>query len=335
MKLNLVIKVTDLCNFDCTYCTQQKSGGIVSVEMIKVIYEKIAVEYQKCNIIWHGGEPLLAGIDFFRTVVQMQEKFATVKFKNHIQTNLVLFNDEFAKFFSENNVTVSGSFDGCWNDSTRGHTNEILAAVKTLQKYQGKVGVVCVVAENNLQQLKETYDDCKRLKVNLKLSEEFGSKNNLPLWVFAYKDLYDYYKQDESTAIKIDPFDDIEQMLIKGRGKTCVHQGCLGEWLAVDSQGDIYPCNRMNVLLGNIVEYEKISSVFVSHAYNELIKSVILRIKKCISCHVFDLCRGGCSHRALTENGLSEINGSSCLLFKDLFTHIKNKQKIKERDGVT
>ena len=69
------IQVTLDCNLDCSYCFQKHPGGIIDLSTVEIILQKtVSTNYQKqlfCNnntikVYWHGGEPLLAGVDFFR-----------------------------------------------------------------------------------------------------------------------------------------------------------------------------------------------------------------------------------------------------------------------------
>ena len=113
--------VGSICNLSCTYCyylDKQKMYGKESAMSMEIL-EKSIKEYIETNagdelcFDWHGGEPLLLGVDFFVKVVELQRKYSGNKrIFNTIQTNATLINDEFASFFKYCNFLVGVSIDG-------------------------------------------------------------------------------------------------------------------------------------------------------------------------------------------------------------------------------
>ena len=81
--------------------------------------EKFVKEYIKVNqsqfvtFNWHGGEPLVLGLDFYKKAVEFQQKYCGEKLiHNTLQTNGTLINDEYAQFFADNNWLIGVSIDG-------------------------------------------------------------------------------------------------------------------------------------------------------------------------------------------------------------------------------
>ena len=108
------------------------------------------------NFIWHGGEPLLAGIDFFAEAVLLQKAVAdgTGKhFQNCLQTNGTLVNPDFAEFFRKNDFSIGVSLDGPEpvHDANRlslerkGSYEPALRGYQTLKAGGVKTGVICVI----------------------------------------------------------------------------------------------------------------------------------------------------------------------------------------------
>lgn len=66
------------------------------------------------TVAWQGGEPTLMGIDFYRRAVELQEKYRKpgMTFENTMQTNGTLLDDEWCRFFKENNFLIGISIDG-------------------------------------------------------------------------------------------------------------------------------------------------------------------------------------------------------------------------------
>ncbi|MBQ3576363.1 MAG: radical SAM protein, partial [Coprobacter sp.] len=111
-----------LCNLDCHYCYYLEKGELyrgTSPKMSDDILERYIIEYIECqptqNVLftWHGGETLLRGIDFFRKAIRLQQRHAKGRtISNSIQTNGILLNDEWCRFFKEENFLVGISLDG-------------------------------------------------------------------------------------------------------------------------------------------------------------------------------------------------------------------------------
>lgn len=120
---NLMIKPAgSLCNLDCHYCYYLDKADIyggrepkMSLEMLETCIRKYieANEVDQVCFNWHGGEPLVMGLDFYRKAIELEEKYAGgKKILNTIQTNGTLLNREWAEFFKANNFLVGISVDG-------------------------------------------------------------------------------------------------------------------------------------------------------------------------------------------------------------------------------
>ena len=101
----LIVKVTNDCNFSCKYCFLEKNvpkHKIISKEIIRRLFEQLQnnLETKEITVIWHGGEPLLAGINFFEEMMEIEKEYQ-IKFINETQTNGSLITDEYSRFLSE------------------------------------------------------------------------------------------------------------------------------------------------------------------------------------------------------------------------------------------
>jgi len=117
-----IIKCTDVaCNLKCTYCFYRymdqsvKATSIMSEAVLeRLTRELLEVNKTRCEFLWHGGEPLLAGIKFFRKAIEFQRQYNShgAVISNSIQTNGTLINEELADFFNEHKFKVGISLDG-------------------------------------------------------------------------------------------------------------------------------------------------------------------------------------------------------------------------------
>ena len=118
----MVKPIGSACNLDCHYCYYRDKADIYSGAMPKMsdelleIYIKQYIEgasQQNISFCWHGGEPLMAGLPFFRKAMELQKKYAGGKvIENTLQTNGILVNEEWCAFFKDNNFLVGLSLDG-------------------------------------------------------------------------------------------------------------------------------------------------------------------------------------------------------------------------------
>jgi uncharacterized protein len=106
----------------------------------------------------------------------------------------------------------------------------------------------------------------------------------------------------------------------------CAHSSCITKWISVYPNGDLYPCAKgcpSRFRLCNINDIEKLSDAFGCDAMKEILIPTIERREKCMSgCQLFKYCNGGCSIDALSEGPMSDNGGTSCRIFKKVFTHI-------------
>ena len=120
---NLMLKpIGSACNLDCSYCyyldKAMQYGGrepVMDDELLeRCIRECIAANTAgQASFCWHGGEPLLLGVDFFRRAVALQKRYAEGRqISNTIQTNGMLIDAEWCDFFAENDFLVGLSLDG-------------------------------------------------------------------------------------------------------------------------------------------------------------------------------------------------------------------------------
>ena len=111
-----------LCNMDCAYCYYLDKSiiyGRREPRMTLTVLEKVTKDYiEACDVpdvqfVWHGGEPLVLGLEFFRKAVEYQKRYSGGKtIHNSIQTNGTLLSGEWASFFHDNGFLVGISIDG-------------------------------------------------------------------------------------------------------------------------------------------------------------------------------------------------------------------------------
>lgn len=123
LAFNLMIKPAgSLCNLDCSYCYYLDKSAIYGgrePRMSREMLEAVIREYIRANEVpevtfnWHGGEPLVLGMDFYREALALQRRYADGKVvHNTLQTNGTLLTREWADFFAQNGFLIGISLDG-------------------------------------------------------------------------------------------------------------------------------------------------------------------------------------------------------------------------------
>lgn len=187
---HIVIKaVGSACNLNCGYCyylhKEDSVPGLAAGRMSDEVLEEFTRQYiegQENDYVlfnWHGGEPALLGLDFYRRAVQLQKKYAgTKRIENDFQTNGTLLDDEWCEFFKEHNFWIGLSIDGpphLHDRVRRGRGNaptgeQVCRAARLLQKHEVPFNALTVVSAANAKYPEVVYrflvDElgCRRLQ---------------------------------------------------------------------------------------------------------------------------------------------------------------------------
>ncbi|MBP1664257.1 MAG: anaerobic sulfatase maturase, partial [Bacteroidetes bacterium] len=127
------------------------------------LFTKSYIEAQPTKEVlftWHGGETLLRDISFYRKALAFQQKYGRGRIiANSLQTNGVLLNDEWCRFFKDNNFLIGISIDGpehCHdvyrkNKGDRGTFTQVMHGIRLLQKHEVDFNTLSVINDYNVQ----------------------------------------------------------------------------------------------------------------------------------------------------------------------------------------
>lgn len=165
------------CNLDCTYCFYLHKEDLLNQpknpRMENSLLELHIKQYIEAQtgpdvvFTWQGGEPTLMGLDFFKRVIAIQQKYkkSGQAVLNDLQTNGLLLDDEWCEFLKENNFLVGISIDGPakFHDKYRYTKNKkptlhlVMNAIERLRQHQITFNALCVVNRDNAKAPLEVY----------------------------------------------------------------------------------------------------------------------------------------------------------------------------------
>lgn len=156
------------CNLRCKYCYYLEKAHLYRNAPARVmsdeLLERFVQEYIQAQTMsqvlftWHGGEPLMRPLSFYRKAVALQEKYAFGRqIDNTIQTNGTLLTDEWCEFFKEHNWLVGISIDGPqeFHDEYRRTASDkpswqkVMRGIRLLRKHGVEWNAMAVVNDFN------------------------------------------------------------------------------------------------------------------------------------------------------------------------------------------
>lgn len=318
------------CNMDCRYCfykclshnREEYSKGFMKEETLeKLIRNAIDYADEYLAFAFQGGEPMLAGISFFEKAIALQKKYNTgekkLKIENTLQTNAILIDDNWAKFFAQNNFLIGISLDGPRkeHDAARYDVNDrptferVMRAISILKKYNVAFNILTVIKNSTAGKASALYRFYKRNNFNyIQLipcmdeenrqngteSEYAVSPENYGKFLCDFFDLW-YEDLKKGDIMDVRMFSNLAQMSVGFLPEECGMCGQCKCYFVVEGDGSIYPCDFY------CMDDYKLGTADTS--FHELIRSDLVRqfeqvsthrAKECLNCEYYALCQGGC-----------------------------------------
>lgn len=346
-----------LCNLDCSYCfylrkteLYQKGTRFAMSEEVLDAFIRQYIEAQQVPEVhfgWQGGEPTLMGVEFFRKAVALQQKYRKpgMRIVNSFQTNGVLLNDEWCRFFKEHDFLVGLSMDGPRNlhDAYRVDGggkptfDKVYRALKLLQRHGVSYNILCVVNRINADHPLRVYRFFKSEGVEfiqfipaVEQTQEQGGTTEWTVrpeqWGRFLCAVFDEWVQQDVGRIFVQQFEVALEAWLGFEPSLCVHASTCGNCLAMEHNGDLFSCDhfvRPDYYLGNIMETpmaQMVASPFQRRFGLDKRDSLP---RYCRECPVLFACNGGCpkDRFATTPDGEQGLN-YLCAGYRQFFTHI-------------
>lgn len=339
-KIEIILKVTDACNLRCKYCYNSDKAyerNFLSLAHFEKLLNVLLTGYNMIHIIWHGGEPLCVGLDYFKQAMDVEEKIriqSGVTIENSIQTNGTLINKEWVRLFMKYDFRVGISFDGIENEKYRGQTDKVLHGMELLKEAGLRFGCNAVVSGDDYD-LKANYRFFKERGISFDFSallSEGGGKEMPSTQCVQYAqklcDLFDEWIYD-TEGVSLRTFSMYINLASGGKFRVCTCASCHLKYLSISPDGTVYNCGRDSISkypFGNIDSFETTKEIFSSEGAKALIGGSVLRREKCrANCEYFSACAGGCADIAIMENGLENQPTNYCYTFKTVYKHVSER----------
>ena len=329
------------CNLACKYCYYLEKNKLyptaqrhlMSDEMLEQ-FTREYIEAQTMNQVlftWHGGEPLLRSIDFYRKALSLQQKYAGGRrIDNVIQTNGTLLTDEWCEFFAQNHWLVGISIDGPQPDhdhyrltaAGKPSWKKVMQGIKLLKKHRVEWNAMAVVnaynanhplefyrffKENGCQFLQFTpiverltrHEDGRTLasladKDEISLSEASVAPEQ---WGYFLCAIFDEWVRKDVGKIFVEIFDCTLANWMAISPGICAYSKECGHAGVMEHNGDVYSCDHFvfpEYKLGNIRDHSLIDMLYgeQQQEFSRLKHSSLPR--QCKECDMEFACHGEC-----------------------------------------
>lgn len=365
MRFNMMFKpVGAECNLGCSYCYYQDKVRLydehsyLSMDCLeKVIKEYIDINASEQIVFdWHGGEPLLLGLDYLKKIVEIQRKYRGNKhIYNTIQTNATLLTADFAAFFKENNFLVGVSIDGPQDIHDKFRKDKggnptflkVMRGVELLHRYAVDFNTLTTISKAGEGRGLEVYSFLKNIGSHymqfMPVYEYVDSKNNiaspddkqsaLASWSVSpieygkfMCDIFDCWVRNDVGSYFVNLFDSTLANYCGMNPGTCVYSETCGANAVMEHNGDIYPCDHFvypRYKLGNVKESSLREIVSSENATRFGIDKRNSLPAQCLRCEYYFACHGECpKHRfAMSDKNESGLN-SLCEGLYYFFSHV-------------
>lgn len=368
MFLNLMLIPSYSCPAKCRYCFGPRGDGAVMGEdalsgvlgWLDDLQRHEPVD--KLDVVFHGGEPLTAGMDFFRKGLPRLRRTLKVEHPRvNMQSNLWLLTDDLCELFAEYGVSLGTSLDGpeAVTDAQRGqgYFRRTMAGIQLARRHGLSVGCICTFTRQSAPRagaimdffIQEELDftvhpaipplvdsgsdtEPDRLAAHWALSpESYGS---------LLVDLLDSYLIN-LKRIRISTLDLLCRSISSGEGGICTYRDCLGGYLAVAPDGSVYPCQRFAgqpaYRLGYVHDRPGLQQLQQSPVWQLFREREERLARECGGCPHFNICRGGCPYNALAarvprpsrapggRDVFHSLKDPYCPSYQRIFSHITER----------
>ena len=330
--------VGSYCNMSCSYCYYLHADNLQELSRKTMTYDTLEQLIRSCcescdsdvlSITWHGGEPTLAGLDFFRKAVSLEQEYlpAGKTFWNSLQTNGLLIDDAWCAFLKKHHFDVGVSIDGTRfvhdtyrNDRGGEDTYQrALSAVERLKKHGIRPDLLCTVTRETAENAKSVYRSLRALDtgwiqfIPIVRRDAQGSVTEDSVTPSLYgkflKTVFREWFFHDLGRINIQLFAETALTLSGKPSNVCWMQETCGNVIVAEHDGSLYACDhfvKQSHRIGSLDDglEQAVTSPFQTEF--GLAKEKTLP-RQCRECPYLELCRGSCPKDRFLENRDGEL----------------------------
>ncbi|MGD8540487.1 MAG: anaerobic sulfatase maturase [Candidatus Aminicenantes bacterium] len=348
-----------VCNLDCHYCYYLKKGDLYpkgeSFRMPDIILEEYIVQHidaypeDVIRFSWHGGEPTLLGLDYFRKIVSLQRKHKPKDkiIMNGMQTNGTLLDERWCRLLADEGFAVGLSLDGPKEMHDRYRLTKdrkstfegTMHGYELLREHGVNCDILCVVNAHNVQHPREVYGFFKEIEapyvsflpmVERQPEADRGvSRDTMSAedWGDFLCTIFDEWVEQDVGRIKVQIIEEAARTAFEQEHSLCIFRPVCGDIPVVEHNGDFYSCDHFvdgRHRLGNIMgtSLEELLESPAQRAFGKAKLDTLPRY--CLECEVRDMCNGECPKNRFiqTPDGEPGLN-YLCEGYKRFFTHCR------------
>lgn len=358
-----------LCNLACEYCYYLEKGKLYPEKQERIMTDNLLEEFTRQYIesqtqpeilfTWHGGETLMRPLSFYRKAVELQRRYARGRrIDNCIQTNGTLLNDEWCRFFKENNFLVGISIDGPqeYHDEYRRAKSgkpsyrEVMRGIKLLQKHGVEWNAMAVVNDCNVQDPIGFYRffkdlGCRYLQFTPIVERVMQRADGLTLapgmsedgtltdfsvlpeeWGHFLCAFYDEWVRQDVGTIFVQLFDvTLANWMGVAPGLCTLSKQC-GHAAVMEANGDLYACDHFvypEYKLGNIRQ-QTITEMMYGQRQQDFASMKTARLpRQCRECKFLFACHGECPKNRFKRDKYGEPGlNYLCEGYQMFFEHV-------------
>jgi uncharacterized protein len=347
------------CNLSCQYCYYLEKARLYNGNGLARMPDEILEKYiaqqihatteKVISFSWHGGEPTLAGVDFFRKAVKLQQKHrpSDCTIINGIQTNATLLNEEWGKFLADEGFFVGVSIDGPLelhnkfrrSKDKRGSFRKTLGGIEILRKHSVNTELLTVVNSENVKFPLEVYRFLKQFGSNymtfLPLVEKDPGSESVASIISAPPEgfgtflcmIFDEWITEDIGRVKIQVIEEAVRTAFNQEHTLCIFKKTCGGVPVVEHNGDFYSCDHYvdkKHFIGNINEISLAEMLDCERQKAFGAAKLTSLPGYCLGCDVLDMCNGECPKNRFIktpegEPGLNHL----CEGYKRFFKHVR------------
>lgn len=361
--------VGSACNLACQYCYYLEKELLypnnkrswMSEETLETFIQQyfLAQTQPYVSFTWHGGEPLLRPISFYKKALKLQQKYGKGFYiENSLQTNGTLLTDEWCRFFKENNFLIGLSIDGpaTVHDAYRqtlsgkGSFQKVLNGIRLLNKHGVEWNAMAVVNAQNVKNAATFYNFFKSINCHFiqftpiverlvphadgrclaSVNEQTQTMSPLSVtpeeWGAFLCDLFDLWIKEDVGTYYIQMFDATLANWVGQTPGLCTLSKSCGHASAMEHNGDVFACDHFvfpEYKRGNI-HTQTITEMMYSPEQLQFGKNKWQSLpRQCKECSFLFACYGECPKNrfAIDAYGNKGLN-YLCKGYKRFFAHV-------------